>query len=149
MSGGAFKLGESGKSVYLIAVHLMKDPVDLPSRLKVLGWRLAELDLFHDSSKPASVQKDKRRLTLAVLSLSPLVFYLWLIVARIYVFVEPYLWPVIHSVTVTYTCWRGPFLVYTSPAVAPEMRSVVEQSLKLVSIQILILISTLHCNKPS
>ena len=78
----------------------MKDPVDLPSRLKVLGWRLAELDLFHDSSKPASVQKDKRRLTLADLSLSPLVFYLWLIVARIYVFVEPYLWPVIHSVTV-------------------------------------------------
>src|ERR1700689_4782348 len=43
------------------------------------------------------------------------------------------------------TCWRGPFLAYTSPAVAPEMRSVVfEQSLKLVSIQILILISTLH-----
>jgi len=48
------------------------------------------------------------------------------------------------------TCWRGPFLAYTSPAVAPEMRSVVfEQSLKLVSIQILILISTLHCMKPS
>jgi hypothetical protein len=100
MSGGAFKLGKSTESVYLIAVHLVKDPVDLPSRLKVLGWRLAELDLFHNSSKPASVQKDKRRLTLADLSLSPLVFYLWLIVARIYVFVEPYLWPVIHSVTV-------------------------------------------------
>src|ERR1700691_5928345 len=48
------------------------------------------------------------------------------------------------------TCWRGPFLAYTSPSVAPEMRSVVfEQSLKLVSIHILILISTLHCMKPS
>jgi hypothetical protein len=43
------------------------------------------------SYKPASVQKDKRRLTLADLSPTPLVFYLWLIVARIYVFVEPYL----------------------------------------------------------
>ena len=100
MSGGAFKLGKSTELVYLIAVHLVKDPVDLPSRSKVLGWRLAELDLFYDSSKPASVQKDKRRPTLADLSLSPLVFYLWLIVARIYVFMESYLWPVIHSITV-------------------------------------------------
>jgi hypothetical protein len=47
MSGGAFKLGKSTELVYLITVHLVKDPVDLPSRLKVLGWRLAELDLFH------------------------------------------------------------------------------------------------------
>jgi hypothetical protein len=31
-----------------LPVHtVVKDPVDLPSRLKVLGWRLAELDLFH------------------------------------------------------------------------------------------------------
>jgi len=29
------------------------------------------------------------------------------------------------------TCWRGPFLAYMSPAVAPEM--MFEQSLKLVS----------------
>jgi hypothetical protein len=46
MSGGAFKPGESTESVYLTAVPLEKDPVDSPSRLKVLGWRLAEPDAF-------------------------------------------------------------------------------------------------------
>jgi len=33
------------------------------------------------------------------------------------------------STTARYlTCWRGPFLAYTSPAVAPEMRSVEQRS---------------------
>jgi hypothetical protein len=52
------------------------------------------------SKASASLPKHKRRLTLADLSPSPLAFYLWSIVARIYAFVEPYLRPVIRSVTV-------------------------------------------------
>ena len=85
-----------------IGISYCSAPSEGSSRftIKIEGLRLEIGGTGFVSSKPASVQKDKRRLTLADLSLSPLVFYLWLIVARIYVFVEPYLWPVIHSVTV-------------------------------------------------
>lgn len=53
---------------------------------------------------PSKHTKEKRRLTLADLSPSPLAFYLWSMAAGIYGFMEPYLRPVIRSVAVT--CMR-------------------------------------------
>ena len=69
------------------------------------------------TSKPVSSRKDKRRLTLADLSPSPLAFYIWSTVARVYAFFEPSLRPAIRSITVA--CMR--ILIRCLPALTQAL----------------------------
>jgi hypothetical protein len=72
--------------------------------IKIEGLKLEIGRTERVPSKQASSRKNKRRLTLADLSPSPLAFYVWSIVARVYAFLEPSLRPAIRSITVA--CMR-------------------------------------------